>query len=149
LEVLVKQTLERHPGCLPLFNKVYTRHIREKTYPSEDELLGLLRQFTDAMVTFYYLDALDEAPTPIQIDIIEKLASLNVKLFITSRPLKNVEAAFLDVHRFLIVAQDQDIDLHIEKELSRSADLLAILKEGGSSLRDEVYTSIKAKCSGM
>ncbi|KAH6905409.1 hypothetical protein BKA70DRAFT_1565052 [Coprinopsis sp. MPI-PUGE-AT-0042] len=149
LEVLVKQTLERHPGCLPLFNEVYARHIREKTQPSEEELVGLLRQFTAAMVTFYFLDALDEAPTSIQIEIIQRLTSLNVKLFITSRPLKNVEAAFPDVHRFPIAAQASDLDLHIDTEISRSADLRAIIEQGGTSLRDEVYASIKGKCGGM
>ncbi|KAH6904783.1 hypothetical protein BKA70DRAFT_1153566 [Coprinopsis sp. MPI-PUGE-AT-0042] len=149
LEVLVKQTLERHPGCLPLFNKVYTRHIREKTQPSEEELLGLLRQFTSTMVTFYFLDALDEAPTAIQIEIIQRLTSLNVKLFITSRPLKDVEAAFLNIHRFPIVARPSDVDLHIEKEISLSGNLRAILEQGGTSLRDEVYASIREKCGGM
>ncbi|KAH6905411.1 hypothetical protein BKA70DRAFT_1192258 [Coprinopsis sp. MPI-PUGE-AT-0042] len=149
LEVLVKQTIERHPGCLPLFNEVYGRHIREKTWPSEEELLGLLRQFTSTMVTFYFLDALDEAPTAIQIEIIQRLTSLNVKLFITSRPLKDVEAAFLNVHRFPVVARPSDIDLHIEKEISLSGNLRAILEQGGTSLRDEVYTSIKEKCGGM
>jgi hypothetical protein len=149
LEVLVKQTLERHPGCLLLFNETYARHIREKTQPSEEELLGLLRQFTNAMVTFYYLDALDEAPSAVQLDIIRKLTSLNVKLFITCRPLKNVEAAFPDVHRFPIRAQDRDIDLHIDQELSNSPDLCAILDQGGPSLREEIHTSIKRKCGGM
>ncbi|KAH6879578.1 hypothetical protein BKA70DRAFT_1576192 [Coprinopsis sp. MPI-PUGE-AT-0042] len=149
LEVLVKQTLERHPGCLPLFNEVYAGHIREKTQPSEEELVGLLRQFTAAMVTFYFLDALDEAPTTIQIEIIQRLTSLNVKLFITSRPLKNVEAVFPDVHRFPIAAQASDLDLHIDTEISRSADLRAIIEQGGTSLRDEVYASIKGKCGGM
>ncbi|KAH6909736.1 hypothetical protein BKA70DRAFT_1148273, partial [Coprinopsis sp. MPI-PUGE-AT-0042] len=149
LEVLVKQTIERHPGCLPLFNEVYARHIREKTQPGEEELLVLLRQLTAAMVTFYFLDALDEAPTAIQIEIIQRLTSLNVKLFITSRPLKNVEAAFPNIHRFPIVAQASDIDLHIDTEISRSADLRAIIEQGGTSLRDEVYASIKEKCGGM
>ncbi|KAH6909719.1 hypothetical protein BKA70DRAFT_1425448 [Coprinopsis sp. MPI-PUGE-AT-0042] len=149
LEVLVKQTLERHPGCLPLFNEVYAGHIREKTQPSEEELVGLLRQFTATMVTFYFLDALDEAPTTIQIEIIQRLTSLNVKLFITSRPLKNVEAAFPNIHCFPIVAQASDLDLHINTEISRSADLRAIIEQGGTSLRDEVYASIKEKCGGM
>jgi hypothetical protein len=149
LEVLVKQTLERHPGCHALFDQVYARHIREKTQPSEDELLSLLREFTNAIVTFYYLDALDEAPEAIQIDIIEKLTSLNVKLFITSRPLQNVEAAFPDVHRFAIFARDSDIDLHIDQELRRSGTLRAILQEGGASLRDEIHSSIKTRSRGM
>ncbi|KAH6909754.1 hypothetical protein BKA70DRAFT_1425474 [Coprinopsis sp. MPI-PUGE-AT-0042] len=149
LEVLVKQTLERHPGCLPLFNQTYARHIREQTQPNEEELLGLLHQLTDAMATFYVLDALDEAPTTIQLEIITRLTSLNVKLFITSRPMKNVEALFPNVHLFPIVAQASDINLHIDKEVSRSADLRAVLERGGPSLRDKIDASIKAKSRGM
>ncbi|KAH6879584.1 hypothetical protein BKA70DRAFT_207428 [Coprinopsis sp. MPI-PUGE-AT-0042] len=149
LEVLVKQTLERHTGCLPLFNETYARHIREKTQPTEKELLCLLRQYTTAMVTFYVLDALDEAPTEIQLEIIERLTSLDVKLFITSRPLKNVEAAFPSVHRFRIVARASDLNLYIDKEISRSGELRAILERGGISLQDSVYASVKAKASGM
>ncbi|KAH6904787.1 hypothetical protein BKA70DRAFT_519053 [Coprinopsis sp. MPI-PUGE-AT-0042] len=149
LEVLVKQTIERHPGCTSLFNEVYARHFREKTHPTKEELLGLLHQFTRAMVTFYVLDALDEAPPEIQLEIIQRLTSLNVKLFITSRPLDNVEAAFPNVHRLPIVAQESDIDLHIDTEISRSPDLRAIIEQGGTSLRDEIHASIKAKCGGM
>ncbi|KAH6909746.1 hypothetical protein BKA70DRAFT_175144 [Coprinopsis sp. MPI-PUGE-AT-0042] len=149
LEVLVKQTLERHTGCLLRFNETYARHIREKTQPTEEELLSLLRQFTGSMITFYVLDALDEAPTRVQLELIEKLASLNVKLFITSRPLKPVEASFPNVHRFPIIAQGSDIDIHIDKEISRSADLREILEDGGPSLRSELAISIKEKCGGM
>ncbi|KAH6904769.1 hypothetical protein BKA70DRAFT_1063427, partial [Coprinopsis sp. MPI-PUGE-AT-0042] len=150
LEILVKQTVERHPHCLPLFDKVCARHVRENTQPSEDELLSLYRQFSSTMlVTFCILDALDEAPPSLQLDLLEKLAAPDVKLFITSRPLKTVEARFPDAHRFRIVAQDQDIDLHIDKEISRSADLRELLEEGDPSLRNEIATSIKEKCGGM
>jgi hypothetical protein len=64
LEVLVKQTLERHPDSFSLFNEVYGRHIREDTEPSKGEILGLLKRFTAKAetATFYFLDALDEAP---------------------------------------------------------------------------------------
>jgi hypothetical protein len=109
----------------------------------------LLQRFASTIATFYFLDALDEAPAAIQIEIMEKLASLNVKLFITSRPLKNLEAAFPNVYRFLVVAQDGDIDLHIERELSRRGDLHAILKTAGASLRDEIKTAIRSASGGM
>ncbi|KAH6867454.1 hypothetical protein BKA70DRAFT_404599 [Coprinopsis sp. MPI-PUGE-AT-0042] len=90
LEILVKQTVERHPHCLPLFDEVCARHAREKTQLSEDELLSLLRQFSSTMlVTFCILDALDEAPPKIQLEIVDKLASVNtMKLFITSRTVE-------------------------------------------------------------
>ncbi|KAH6879585.1 ankyrin repeat-containing domain protein [Coprinopsis sp. MPI-PUGE-AT-0042] len=150
LDILVKQTVERHPHYLPLFDEVFAKHLRENTQPSEEELLSLYRQFSSRMlVTFCILDALDEAPPSLQLEILEKLAAPNVKLFVTSRPLKAVEARFPDAFRFSIVARDQDIDLHIDKEISRSADLRELLEEGDPSLRDEIATSIKEKCGGM
>jgi len=153
LEVLVKQTLERHPDCRPLFDEVYARHIVEKTRPTEDELMALLGRFTGLMVTFYVLDALDEAPPSVQLKILQRLASLKLKLFITSRPLKAVEAHYRDdrlVHHFPIAAKDEDLNLHISEQISStsSPDLWAILEQE-ALLRDHVFASIKQKCGGM
>ncbi|KAH6883761.1 hypothetical protein BKA70DRAFT_1167273, partial [Coprinopsis sp. MPI-PUGE-AT-0042] len=112
LEILVKQTVERQPECVWLAERAYARHVREKTQPTEDELLQLLHQFTEAVaVTFYLLDALDEAPDRIQIDLVQKLATLNARLFITSRPLEAVQDQFPEAHCFPIVAQGGDLDL--------------------------------------
>jgi hypothetical protein len=46
LEVLVRQTIERHPAFLPLVHQVYAQHLREGTQPTEAQLLGLLCHFT-------------------------------------------------------------------------------------------------------
>lgn len=150
LKVLVKQTIERHPNCLPIFNEVHDRHMRENTEPSEQEFLYLLRRFVQLMfATFYFIEALDEAPTEIQLDLVEKLASLNVKLFITSRPLEAVEARFPYAHFFSVVPRESDLDLHITKEISRSAELCALLDHAGEAWWERVRTSIKRKCGGM
>ncbi|KAH6876899.1 hypothetical protein BKA70DRAFT_1576531 [Coprinopsis sp. MPI-PUGE-AT-0042] len=150
LETLVKQTIERHPHCVSHFDAVYARHIREKTQPSEEELLALLRQFVGLMaITVYALDALDEAPPKIQLELLEKLASLNVKLFITSRPLKTLEAHFPSAHRFPIVAHNDDITLHINQEISRSAELRGILQKADQSLHNKIVASVIQKCGGM
>ncbi|KAH6889054.1 ankyrin repeat domain-containing protein 50 [Coprinopsis sp. MPI-PUGE-AT-0042] len=149
LETLVMQTLERHPQCLALIEETYDQHLRERTEPTEAQLLALLRELTkDMEITFYVLDALDEAPTKIQLAVTETLASLNVKLFITSRPLEPVEANFPEAHTFHIVAQDTDIDLHIAKGISKSAELRRLL-QGIPSLRDEIISTIKQNCGGM
>jgi hypothetical protein len=149
LEVLVKQTLERHPECEDLVEQCYAQHLREGTEPTEAQLLGLLHQFAERMaVTFYVLDALDEAPKKIQLAVVQTLASLNVKLFITSRPLKAIEANFSKAHIFTIAAQAVDIDLLITKEINDSAELQRVLeKEPG--LRDEIFSKIKQNCGGM
>jgi len=95
LSTFVKQTLERHPDCLLEVQDAYAQHLREGTEPTEAQLLHLLGQFNESMAaTFYILDALDEAPTALQLSIVKALSSLNVKLFITSRPLEAVQANF-------------------------------------------------------
>ncbi|KAH6911214.1 hypothetical protein BKA70DRAFT_1560345 [Coprinopsis sp. MPI-PUGE-AT-0042] len=151
LEVLVKQTVERHPASLPLCNELYDKHIREKTEPSVKELVGLLKRFTSElrMTTFYFLDALDEAPNDVQLDLLESLTSLNVKLSLTSRPMKPLEARFPEAHHFPIVARDSDLDVHIAKEMSRSMDLQAIIATASPGLGGRITLAIKRKCSGM
>ncbi|KAH6877440.1 ankyrin repeat-containing domain protein [Coprinopsis sp. MPI-PUGE-AT-0042] len=150
LEILVKQTVERHPECARLAEKAYARHLRETTQPTEADLLHLLRQFTEACAaTFYVIDAMDEAQDRVQVDLVQKLASLNVRLFITSRPLKAVETRAPNAHCFPIVAQESDLDLHITQEIARSRDLANLLEKEGSSLRDEIVSLVKSKCGGM
>ncbi|KAH6884738.1 hypothetical protein BKA70DRAFT_136376 [Coprinopsis sp. MPI-PUGE-AT-0042] len=151
LEVLVKQTIERHPASLPLCDELYARHIREQTEPSAKELLVLLKRFASELMmdTYYFLDAIDEPPTDVQRDLLQALSSLNVKLFITSRPLNRLAALFPDAHHFPVVARDDDLDIHIRKELSRSMELQAILAEESPGLRGRITSAIKKKCSGI
>jgi hypothetical protein len=150
LEVLVKQTIERHASCLPIFDEVYARHIREETRPSEAQLLQLLHRFTELMeATFYFLEALDEASPEIQSDILKKLTSLNVKLFITSRPLPVLDAGLPATHRFTIRAQDRDLEIHISNEISRNPVLKTIVHRTGPAFRRKIADKVKEKCGGM
>jgi hypothetical protein len=150
LEVLVKQTLERHPGCQGLIEGTYAQHIREGSAPTVAQLLGLLCELAKCMVrTFYVLDALDEAPTKIQLAVVKTLASLDVKLFITSRPLAAVQAKFPQAFAVVIAAQDADLDLVIAKCIDESADLQQLLEKEGPSLKVEIISTIKQNCGGM
>ncbi|KAH6905323.1 ankyrin repeat-containing domain protein [Coprinopsis sp. MPI-PUGE-AT-0042] len=149
LEVFVKQTVERHPDHLPMVKEVYDRHIDEGTQPSEQQLLSLLQKLTDCVTTAYVIDALDEAPTAIQLDLVQKLASLKCKIFITSRPLRAIEAQLPSAHCFQIFAQDEDIDLLINHKLERNVVLRELLGSEGSTLREELVTGIKLKSGGM
>ena len=150
LEVLVKQTVERHPECMTLAQQAYCRHLRESTQPSEDELLQLLTQFNKTMkATFYVLDALDEAPVRIRLRIVQKLSSSGARLFITSRPLPALEGKFSGAHTFHILAQDQDLDLHIAEKIRDSEDLQDLLDQGDSTFREYMISTIKIKCGGM
>jgi hypothetical protein len=150
LEVLVKQTLERHQDLLPLAAIVYERHIHEGTEPTEEQLLELLRAFNGRKaVTFYVLDALDEAPIEIQLAIIEKLASLNARIFITSRPMRDVQILFNDARFFEIIAHERDLDLHISKKLQGNPRLRLLFSQGNAHERDALIQEIKRKCGGM
>ncbi|KAH6887385.1 hypothetical protein BKA70DRAFT_1122273 [Coprinopsis sp. MPI-PUGE-AT-0042] len=149
LETIVLQTLERHPRCQALVEQTYARHLRERTEPTEEQLLALLHQLVDSMLgTFYILDALDEAPTKLQLAVVRALASLNVKLFITSRPLKPLEAHFPQAYTFAIAAQDVDLDLHITQGINESVELQCLL-QANPSLRDEIFSTIKKNSGGM
>ncbi|KAH6912020.1 hypothetical protein BKA70DRAFT_1559519 [Coprinopsis sp. MPI-PUGE-AT-0042] len=130
LEVLVKQT--------------------EGTQPMEGELLQLLGQFVaKRKATFYVLDALDEAPVRIRLALIQKLSSLGVRLFITSRPLPALEAKFPAAHTFPILAQEHDLDLHIAEKIEGSEDLQDLLDRGGPEFEEHLIKTVKAKCGGM
>ncbi|KAH6911295.1 hypothetical protein BKA70DRAFT_1270078, partial [Coprinopsis sp. MPI-PUGE-AT-0042] len=99
--------------------------------------------------TFYFLDALDEAPPDVQIDLLERLSTLNAKIFVTSRPLPILEACLPGTHRFPIHAQDKDLDLHIRKEIARNPVLKIIFNQEGLLLQDQLMKTIKQKCGGM
>ncbi|KAH6909762.1 hypothetical protein BKA70DRAFT_1471887 [Coprinopsis sp. MPI-PUGE-AT-0042] len=139
LEVLVKQTVERHPHCLPLFDKLFVGHILEKTQPSEEELLSLYQRFSGTMVaTFCVLDAFDEAPPEIQINILQKLVSLDGHW-------KHAFPRRTDFKSSL----EMRISICTLRNGSCSPDLYELVEDWGPSLRKEITTIIKEKCGGM
>jgi ankyrin repeat domain-containing protein 50 len=149
LEVLVKQTVEKHAVCRKLAEHTYTEHMHLKTQPTEAELLQLLKSFASLVKAFYFLDALDEAPEDVQVGLVEKLSSTGAKLFITSRPSKVLEERFPSARRFTIVAHPSDLDLLINSRLSTSQRLIKVLEQGGATLRADIVASVKQKCGGM
>ncbi|KAH6874661.1 hypothetical protein BKA70DRAFT_1480127 [Coprinopsis sp. MPI-PUGE-AT-0042] len=166
-EVEARAKASEHPICVGYIYFRYSDHttatVRDfllvlslrgisgrKTLPSESELVQLLHRFTEVIAEmFYFLDALDEAPPDVQFDLLEKLSTLNIKIFITSRPLAHLNSCFPGAHRFSIRAQDCDLDLHISKEIARSPVLRAILNEAGPELRYKITSTVKKKCEGM
>lgn len=149
-EALVKQTVEHHPKCLALAEEQYYLHLQDGTQPSEGELFDLLTQFSRMIpTTFYVIETLDAAPTDIQPTLVKKLSSLNIKLFITSRPLAENEEIFSGAEIVQIVAQDHDLDLLIAQKLKVGKDLPAILQRGGPSVRELIAESVKSKCQGV
>ncbi|KAH6909557.1 hypothetical protein BKA70DRAFT_1561777 [Coprinopsis sp. MPI-PUGE-AT-0042] len=150
LESLLKQLVERDPGSLSIVGEVLAQHYREDTEPAEAELLDILRMLKQSRVAiFYVLDALDEAPTEVQLKLVKKLAGLGIKLFITSRPLKHLESSFPTARIFTIRAQDEDIDLHINEKIEENATLQNLLGQCDASVRAELLSTVKTKAGGM
>ena len=150
LETLLKQTVEQHPDCMSLIQQAYETHLRHGTQPAEGELIQLLSLLNQRMkVTFYVLDALDEAPIRIRLKLIQTLSSLGARLFITSRPLPALETKVPNPFAFSIAAQDQDLDLHIEEKIAGSVDLQDLLERGDPSFKAHLISMVKAKCGGM
>ncbi|KAH6916268.1 hypothetical protein BKA70DRAFT_1255201 [Coprinopsis sp. MPI-PUGE-AT-0042] len=79
-----------------------------------------------------------------QPEFYEKLAASELKFFVTPDTSRTVEAHVPEVHRVIILAQERDLDIHIDKEI-RCSSLLAALEKG----RSEIVASLKEKASGM
>jgi hypothetical protein len=151
LEILVKQTIERHPAAIPLCHEFYAWHVHQQIEPSGQDLLGLLHRFaTEVMaMTFYFLDAIDEASEEVQRQLLEGLSSLpNVKLFVTSRLDAPLTSLFPDAHHFSAVARDDDLEVYVRKQVSRSMDLQTIIAGESSGVEGKIASAIKAKCNG-
>ena len=147
LEVLVRQIVERHPTLFPIVYHAYVQHVAEGTQPSELQLLELLRELVAQVTATFVLDALDEALPSVQLGLVKQLASLDCKIFITSRELKAVQVQFPGAQSFTVAAQDGDLDLLIEQKLSGSADLQALLNQ--VNVKEDIVKTVKRKSGGM
>lgn len=149
LLALMRQQLERHPSLAPLIKPLFDKHQRENSKPSQHALLNLLNEVSlQFKTTYYVLDALDEAPHDIRFDIVQALASVNARFFITSRPLGLLERKFAGFTVFTtLTAQRTDIDLLIDHVIAHDPYLEALLQDG--ALCDEVRSTIYENCGGI
>ncbi|KAH6892843.1 ankyrin repeat-containing domain protein [Coprinopsis sp. MPI-PUGE-AT-0042] len=147
LESLVKQIVERHADSIPIVQEIYAKHKREKTRLSQQDLMSLLSQLIKGKVVYIVLDALDELRSEDRPILIGLLASLHVKLFITSRPLASLQKRWDQAQVFDITADPSDIDLVIQSFLCQSPDLMTLLDDSG--MKSQVVETIRIKAGGM
>ncbi|KAH6903936.1 ankyrin repeat-containing domain protein [Coprinopsis sp. MPI-PUGE-AT-0042] len=148
LESFVKQIVERHADLGDLVEGLYTVHKRERTKPSQEELQNLLSEFTKQGKTiFFVLDALDEMRAECRPHLLRFLASLNARLFITSRPLDTLQQQFPQAQVFNIAARPSDLDLHVKDFLRHSPDVVALSE--GTGLEERIVETIHRKSGGM
>ncbi|TFK22617.1 ankyrin [Coprinopsis marcescibilis] len=151
LTALLRQLLERHPQVLPFVKAMYERHTREKTRPSEAEVVDLLRQILSSgsfKQIFCVLDGLDEAGSDIQVDLLDVVTSLPINFFITSRPLDSLKDLVPTARFITIIASDPDIALLIDQKIRRISALRRLVATD-PALKAEVVSTITTKSSGM
>ena len=148
LESLVKQIVEYHTDLIPIISKIYMKHKRDRTKPTQQELMALLTELSKCGKTlFFFLDALDELREADRPVLLGFLASLNAKLFITSRPLSSLQKQCPKARIFDIAADPSDVKLLVHDTLRRSPDLMTLLD--GTGLEDEIMEKICQKAGGM
>ncbi|KAH6892819.1 ankyrin repeat-containing domain protein [Coprinopsis sp. MPI-PUGE-AT-0042] len=148
LESLVKQIVERHTDLIPSIEPLYARHQQERTKPSQQELTGVLEGFVVCGKTlFFVLDALDEMRVEDRPILLRLLASLDAKIFITSRPLEPLQRQFPDAQVFDIAASASDLDLHIKNFLQHSPEVMALIE--GTNLEEQIAETIHRKSGAM
>jgi hypothetical protein len=148
LESLVKQIVERHDDLVPLIATVYAQHKKEGTKPTQQDLMGLLAGFiTAGKSLFFVLDALDEMRAEHRPILLKLLASLDAKLFITSRPLESIQKQYPHAQIFQISATEADIELHVREFLGHNPEVVALLE--GTELDKHIAGTIYQMAGGM
>ncbi|KAH6892824.1 hypothetical protein BKA70DRAFT_1536593 [Coprinopsis sp. MPI-PUGE-AT-0042] len=148
LESLVKQIVERHTDLIPSIEALYARHQQERTKPSQQELRGVLEGFIrHGKTLFFILDAFDEMRSEDRPILLNLLASLDAKLFITSRPLEPLQKQFPYARVFDIAASPSDLDLHIKHFLRHSPEVMALLED--TDLEEQIAEPVHRKSGGM
>ncbi|KAH6903969.1 ankyrin repeat-containing domain protein [Coprinopsis sp. MPI-PUGE-AT-0042] len=144
LESLVKQIIERHVDLVPMVQGLYAKHKQERTKLTQEDLMGVLAGFVQhGKLLFFVLDALDEMRGEDQPILVRLLSSLDVKIFITSRPLETLQQQFPQAQVFNIAARPSDLDLHIKHFLRHCPDLVALLE--GTKFEERIVEAVHRK----
>lgn len=149
LAAMMRQALERHRSLLPIVARLWERHDIEGTKPSLDDLHIALAEVSKSFDhVFCVLDGLDEALDEVKQRLLGTLRSLNIRLFITSRPSDLLEAVIPVDDRIEVQAHQQDIAYLIEHSIELNPVFGALLKTH-PSLKYEVVQTIQQKAGGM
>jgi ankyrin repeat domain-containing protein 50 len=144
----VKQIVERHDDLIDAIAGLYTKHKKEGTQPSQKDLMAALADFVARAKKLYFvLDALDEMRVEDRPVLLRLLASLDAKLFITSRPLDVLQKQYPQAQIFDIAASQVDIALHVQDFLQHSPEVMALLE--GTDLEQNLAKMIHRKSGGM
>ncbi|EFI26658.1 ankrin repeat containing protein [Coprinopsis cinerea okayama7 len=148
LRSLIKQCIERNHDLAGIVKPVYEKHKLEGTDPSVEELVTLLRKLESYFDrVFYVVDGVDEAHLNVRFDLIQVINQLQGNVILTSRPLDDLGEELNHAVFCTLVAQDQDIKLHMEEKLWRHKQLRRVLEQNDH--HEEVLKDIIEKAEGM
>ncbi|KAH6908128.1 hypothetical protein BKA70DRAFT_1562748 [Coprinopsis sp. MPI-PUGE-AT-0042] len=147
LAALVRQQLEQCPSLLQFVEPLYKQNALQGTKLTQQELLGLLRQFSCVIRVTYIIDGLDEASYDTQFDLVEAIASLNARFLITSRPLDRLRSTIPDAVFFEVVAHAEDIELLVAQKIQRDPRFARFLEK--HKMKGEVVAKVTQNSRGM
>jgi ankyrin repeat domain-containing protein 50 len=148
LEILISQLTEGRPDVAKVVEAAYAAHKKGRDRLNEKELQTIMSQAIALFGTrFLILDGLDETSAEKQYALLRLLSPLDVKLFVTSRPLAKLEPKFTGATFFRVAAQERDIRLHVDDRISRHPDLEDLLAD--PDFKEQVILKIILKSDGM
>ena len=152
LAAIARQLLEDHDCAFGLVKTLYDNHIRRSTKPSKQELVVLLRQVTRQLkMCFVTLDALDEAPETVQLEIFQTLSTLRINIFATGRPEVLREQNLAEALFVEIMAQKEDIAILVRETVKKNHKFQRLL-QANSQIVDwegKVISTVQERSRGM
>lgn len=97
--------------------------------------------------TFFVVDGLDEASTSVRVELLNILRSLDVNLFLSSRPSSDIVVELHEAIRVDMLAPSSDLKAFIRYELSNRT-LVSRLSLQHSSYHHEITRKIDEKSNG-
>ncbi|KAH6916192.1 hypothetical protein BKA70DRAFT_1092444 [Coprinopsis sp. MPI-PUGE-AT-0042] len=148
IEAFVSQLTEGRADVAKIVEAAYARYKTGRAVLNERELQKILSAAIALFgARFLILDGLDETSAEKQYAVLPLLSALDVKLFITSRPLAKLEPKFPGATFFRVAAQERDIRLHVNERISRHPDLEDLLED--HNFREQVTVKIISNSDGM
>ncbi|KIX03194.1 uncharacterized protein Z518_06746 [Rhinocladiella mackenziei CBS 650.93] len=148
---LLKQLAQGHSSLPAAVRELYHENQVRKTRPSREDLIRILHVVvTQSSKVFIILDALDElfhdCRTKLLPEIFKIQAKANLNIFMTSRPILDVEKEFRECisrKSLEIRAKDEDVESYLESHIS---ELRLNVPE---NVKEEIKKTISEAAKGM
>ena len=149
---LLKQLLQELSSVPDSVKIIYSQHKDKQTRPSLDEILKTLESVIATYSRVYIVvDALDECQLSggyrpkFLSSILNLQARTGAKLFVTSRPIPDIEKEFKSCPQLEIIASDKDVMRYLNGHISQ----LPLFVLSKPKLQEEIMTEIVKAVKGM